>query len=146
MDLTAFYARYLATCNAHDLAGLDAFVAEDVVVNGEPVGLDAYFAGLRAVIEAFPDYRSTESAPSSADTPTPLTPWFPGPPLRSGSAVPCRPRRVALRGIRAGPAGCGVPAVRRAGRAACRPCGVQIPAGERGAVASISWRVIHTVR
>jgi predicted ester cyclase len=57
MDLTAFYARYLATCNAHDLAGLDAFVAEDVVVNGEPVGLDAYVAGLRAVIGAFPDYR-----------------------------------------------------------------------------------------
>src|SRR3954464_5576700 len=57
MDVTAFYARYLATCNAHDLAGLDAFVAEDVVVNGEPVGLDAYVAGLRAVIEAFPDYQ-----------------------------------------------------------------------------------------
>lgn len=52
-----FYAEYLATCNVHDFAGLDAFVAEDVVVNGTPQGLEAYVAGLRTVVEAFPDYR-----------------------------------------------------------------------------------------
>src|SRR3712207_5320127 len=57
MDLMTFYAEYLATCNIHDFAGLDAFVAEDVVVNGERQGLEAYVAGLRSVIEAFPDYR-----------------------------------------------------------------------------------------
>ena len=57
MDLINFYAEYNATCNAHDFIGLDAFVAEDVVVNGAPIGLAAYVAGLRAVVEAFPDHR-----------------------------------------------------------------------------------------
>jgi predicted ester cyclase len=57
VDLIGFYAEYLATCNIHDFVGLDAFVAADVVVNGEPVGLDTYVAGLLAVVDAFPDYR-----------------------------------------------------------------------------------------
>jgi steroid delta-isomerase-like uncharacterized protein len=57
VDVIGFYAHYLATCNAHDFAALDAFVAEDVVVNGAPGGLESYVAGLRAIIDAFPDYR-----------------------------------------------------------------------------------------
>jgi predicted ester cyclase len=53
----AFYRRYLAVCNAHDFGTLGSFVATDVVVNGEPQGLDGYVAGLRAVVAEFPDYR-----------------------------------------------------------------------------------------
>jgi predicted ester cyclase len=52
-----FYLRYLAACNDHDFGALSAFVAPDVVVNGAPQGLDGYVAGLRAVVEEFPDYR-----------------------------------------------------------------------------------------
>jgi predicted ester cyclase len=52
-----FYLRYLAACNDHDFGALGAFVAPDVVVNGVPQGLDGYVAGLRAVVEEFPDYR-----------------------------------------------------------------------------------------
>jgi predicted ester cyclase len=53
----SFYRDYLAACNAHDFDALGAFVAPDVVVNGEPQGLDGYVAGLRAVVAEFPDYR-----------------------------------------------------------------------------------------
>jgi predicted ester cyclase len=54
--LRAFYRRYIDRCNAHDFSSLSDFVSHDVEVNGEPVGLSGYVAGLHAVIEAFPDY------------------------------------------------------------------------------------------
>ncbi len=53
----AWYRRYNDICNAHRFEELSGFVAEDVVVNGEPQGLHGYIAGLRAVVDAFPDYR-----------------------------------------------------------------------------------------
>jgi len=56
-ELTAFYRRYLARCNEHRFEGLGEFVAEGVRVNDAPEGLDQYIGGLRAVVEAFPDYR-----------------------------------------------------------------------------------------
>jgi predicted ester cyclase len=56
-DLARTYRRYNATCNEHRFADLGEFVADDVVVNGEPRGLAGYVAGLEAVVRAFPDYR-----------------------------------------------------------------------------------------
>jgi len=56
-SLRAWYRRYNELCNAHRFEELDAFVAPDVVVNGQPQGLGGYVAGLQAVVEAFPDYR-----------------------------------------------------------------------------------------
>jgi steroid delta-isomerase-like uncharacterized protein len=53
----ALYRRYNALCNAHDFDSLGEFVAEDVVVNGEPQGLAGYREGLAAVATAFPDYQ-----------------------------------------------------------------------------------------
>ena len=55
--LKDWYRRYNEVCNAHRFEELSGFVAEDVVVNGEPQGLDGYVTGLRAVVDAFPDYR-----------------------------------------------------------------------------------------
>jgi predicted ester cyclase len=55
-ELIAFYGRYLECCNEYRFEGLDEFVAKDVRVNGAIQGLDSYVAGLRAVVEAFPDY------------------------------------------------------------------------------------------
>ena len=52
-----WYRRYNELCNAHRFEELPAFVAPDVVVNGEPQGVDGYVAGLRSVVVAFPDYR-----------------------------------------------------------------------------------------
>jgi predicted ester cyclase len=55
-ELAAFYRRYNERCNAHRFEELGEFVAADVRVNDAPVGLAGYIAGLRAVVEAFPDY------------------------------------------------------------------------------------------
>jgi predicted ester cyclase len=54
-DLLAFYRRYLKRCNEHRFDELGEFVADDV--NGPTEGLSRYIAGLRAVVEAFPDYQ-----------------------------------------------------------------------------------------
>ena len=56
MDPADFYRRYIAVCNAHRFTDLGAFVGEDVRVNDVPRGLDEYIAGLRAVVDAFPEY------------------------------------------------------------------------------------------
>ena len=51
-----WYARYLGVCNEHAFERLGEFVHDDVVVNDVQVGLAGYVAGLRSVVEAFPDY------------------------------------------------------------------------------------------
>jgi predicted ester cyclase len=55
-DFRDFYVRYLRCCNEHRFDELDAFVHDPVVVNGDPVGLDAYVSGLKAAVAAFHDY------------------------------------------------------------------------------------------
>ncbi len=55
--LRSWYRRYNEVCNAHRFGELGEFVASDVIVNGEAQGIDRYVAGLRAVVDAFPDYR-----------------------------------------------------------------------------------------
>jgi predicted ester cyclase len=54
--METFYRRYLEHCNEHRFDELGDFVDPEVEVNGAPTGLDQYAAGLRSVIEAFPDY------------------------------------------------------------------------------------------
>lgn len=54
-DLQTFYRRYLQRCNEHRFDELGEFVDDDV--NGPSEGLSRYVAGLRAVVEAFPDYQ-----------------------------------------------------------------------------------------
>lgn len=55
-ELVAFYRRYLDRCNERRFDELDEFVDDDVRVNDTTVGREGYLAGLRAVVEAFPDY------------------------------------------------------------------------------------------
>jgi predicted ester cyclase len=55
--LKDFYRRYNQACNEHRFAELEEFVADDVLVDGEPRGLPGYIAALEAVGRAFPDYR-----------------------------------------------------------------------------------------
>jgi predicted ester cyclase len=55
-EFAVFYPRYIERCNAHRFEELGEFVASDVRVNDAAVGLAGYVAGLRAVVEAFPDY------------------------------------------------------------------------------------------
>ena len=55
-DPREVYAAYLRRCSEHRFDELAKFVAETVVVNGEPVGLPGHAAGLQAVVNAFADY------------------------------------------------------------------------------------------
>lgn len=55
-ELDEFYRRYLGRCNEHRFDGLGEFVAERVEVNGETQDLDQYVAGLRIVVQEYPDF------------------------------------------------------------------------------------------
>ena len=50
------YREYLSRCNERRFAELDVFVDQDVVVNGETVGIRAYGDGLAEIVQAFPDF------------------------------------------------------------------------------------------
>ncbi|GAB2673349.1 hypothetical protein GCM10009743_57100 [Kribbella swartbergensis] len=45
----------MARCNEHRFEELDEFVDVDVQINGKPAGVEQYGAGLRSIVEAFPD-------------------------------------------------------------------------------------------
>ncbi len=55
-ELEAFYRRYLQRCNTYRFDMLGEFVDENVEVNGAGRGLRGYAEGLRAVVEALPDF------------------------------------------------------------------------------------------
>jgi predicted ester cyclase len=55
-ELMDFYRRYLECCNDRRFDELDEFVDEDVRINDTPQGRDQYIAGIRAAVEAFPDF------------------------------------------------------------------------------------------
>ena len=55
-ELTAFYRRYIERCNAHRFEELGEFVAADVRVKRLRRRAGRVRRGLRAVVEAFPDY------------------------------------------------------------------------------------------
>ena len=52
----SFYRNYLQRCNERRFDELHEFVADAVEVNGEPYGLARYVAGLRDVVDTFPDF------------------------------------------------------------------------------------------
>jgi predicted ester cyclase len=56
-NLEALYRLYNSACNAHEFDRLAEFVAQDVLVNGDTQGLQAYVRGLEVWVQAFPDFR-----------------------------------------------------------------------------------------
>jgi predicted ester cyclase len=54
-ELAAFYRRYIDRCNEHRFDELDEFVDQNVEVNGAVHGLQKYQAGLRSVVDMFPN-------------------------------------------------------------------------------------------
>jgi predicted ester cyclase len=56
-ELAAFYRRYNAACNDHRFDDFAEFVSPDVTINDTGRGLEDYTGGLRAVTDAFPDFR-----------------------------------------------------------------------------------------
>lgn len=55
-DLRTRYLQYIDLCNTRNLGRLAKFVADDVVASETAEGLDAYVAGIEAVVQGFSDY------------------------------------------------------------------------------------------
>ncbi|GAA1018859.1 hypothetical protein Aple_025690 [Acrocarpospora pleiomorpha] len=56
-DLREWYLRYVADLNAHKFDGMEQFIADDVVLNGEPGQREDVIAVQKHDIEAVPDLR-----------------------------------------------------------------------------------------
>jgi predicted ester cyclase len=50
-----WYLRYVAALNAHEFDGMDEFIAEQVMLGGEPGTRDAVVEVLRGIADAVPD-------------------------------------------------------------------------------------------
>ncbi len=55
-DLRAFYHRYITALDAHELDGMDRFVADRVMLNGEWGTRADVVADMRGIIDAVPDF------------------------------------------------------------------------------------------
>ncbi len=53
--LKDWYLRYVAALNAHEFDGMDEFIADEVMLNGEPGTRDDVIAVQREDIDAVPD-------------------------------------------------------------------------------------------
>ncbi|WP_106396514.1 nuclear transport factor 2 family protein [Actinocorallia populi] len=53
--LKDWYLRYVAALNAHEFDGMDAFIADEVVLNGEPGTRDDVITVQKHDIDAVPD-------------------------------------------------------------------------------------------
>jgi predicted ester cyclase len=54
-DLRSWYLRYIATLNAHEFVGMDEFIDDQVLLNGEPGTRDDVVTVQKQDIEAVPD-------------------------------------------------------------------------------------------
>ncbi|SFP24973.1 MULTISPECIES: ester cyclase [Actinomadura] len=54
-DLRSWYMRYAAALNAHEFDGMDEFIDDQVMLNGEPGTRDDVVAVLKGIVEAVPD-------------------------------------------------------------------------------------------
>ncbi|RAO33982.1 hypothetical protein PSN13_02849 [Micromonospora saelicesensis] len=54
-DMRYWYLRYVATLDAHELDRMDDFIADEVMLNGEPGTRDDVLADMRSIISAVPD-------------------------------------------------------------------------------------------
>ncbi|MCS7476877.1 ester cyclase [Umezawaea endophytica] len=54
-DLRDWYLRYVAALDAHELGRMDEFIADEVLLNGEPGTRDDVVADMRSSIDAVPN-------------------------------------------------------------------------------------------
>ncbi|MEU1361111.1 ester cyclase [Micromonospora zamorensis] len=54
-DMRDWYLRYIATLDAHELDRMDEFIADEVMLNGEPGTREDVLADMRSIINAIPD-------------------------------------------------------------------------------------------
>ena len=87
--LKDWYLRYVAALNAHEFDGMDEFIADDVVLNGEPGVRDDVIAVQKHDIDAVPDlhweveellFDRDRIAVRAVNTGTPVKEWLGVPP------------------------------------------------------------------
>jgi predicted ester cyclase len=87
--LRDWYLRYVAELNAHEFGGMDAFIADDVMLNGEPGKRDDVIAVQRQDVDAVPDlhweveellFDRDRIAVRAVNTGTPTKEWLGVPP------------------------------------------------------------------
>lgn len=88
-DLRDWYLRYIAALNAHRFDGMDAFIADRVLLNGAPGTRDDVIAVQRHDVDAVPDLHWTieemlfdrdRLAIRAKNTGTPVREWLGVPP------------------------------------------------------------------
>lgn len=55
--LRSWYMRYAAALNAHEFDGMDEFINDQVLLNGEPGTRDDVVTVLKGIVDAVPDIR-----------------------------------------------------------------------------------------
>ncbi|GAA2278895.1 hypothetical protein GCM10010415_54020 [Streptomyces atrovirens] len=87
--LKDWYLRYVAALNAHEFDGMDEFIADDVVLNGEPGVRDDVITVQKQDIDAVPDlhweveellFDRDRIAVRAVNTGTPVKEWLGVPP------------------------------------------------------------------
>lgn len=87
--LKEWYLRYVAALNAHEFDGMDEFIADDVVLNGEPGTRDDVITVQKHDIDAVPDlhwevkellFDRDRIAVRAVNTGTPVKEWLGVPP------------------------------------------------------------------
>lgn len=88
-DSRAFYERYLKAMNAHEVDGMDEFIADRTTLNGEPATRDDLLAVQRHDVDAVPDlhwelkellFDGDRLAARLINTGTPVKDWLGVPP------------------------------------------------------------------
>ncbi|GAB7050506.1 ester cyclase [Catenuloplanes indicus] len=88
-DLRDWYLRYVAALNAHEFDGMDQFIADRVLLNGEPGTRADVLAVQRHDVDAVPDlhweiqemlFDRDRIAIRAINTGTPVTEWLGVPP------------------------------------------------------------------
>lgn len=83
--LRDWYLRYVAALNAHEFDGMDEFIADDVVLNGEPGTRDDVITVQKHDIDAVPDlhweveellFDRDRIAVRAVNTGTPVKEWL----------------------------------------------------------------------
>lgn len=88
-SLKDWYLRYVAALNAHEFDGMDEFIADEVVLNGDPGTRDDVIAVQKHDIDAVPDlhwevkellFDRDRIAVHAINTGTPVKEWLGVPP------------------------------------------------------------------
>ena len=88
-DLRSWYLRYVAALNAHEFDGMDEFIADEVLLGGEPGTRDVVVGVLKGIVDAVPDihwevdellFDRDGIAVRAINTGTPVKEWLGVPP------------------------------------------------------------------